>query len=266
MNESQLRKLGSATAKGGFRNEDAVVAKFNDWKNDRDARAWLETMGYDLKEIEKVVAVKLHGYKTDVQIQITIYLKNAISAENLSVKLVSNPQGFNQVDKRWVDKYAELWDMPASVVRALKLFTGELTPVRKENLRDPRRMFLDELDSKTQGEVVNFFQKNKFLIVSDILKGRGKFSAGWMLVALKKPIQDKLWALKSINHALNVFGNGTVEITKQGSLRIGKIGMQRKGGDAGRETSKMLQFKINPIYLLLDEKWQTKSQKKKEAK
>jgi hypothetical protein len=26
--------------------------------------------------------------------------------------------------------------------------------------------------------------------------------------------------------------------------------MQRKGGDGGRETAKMLQFKINPVHLL----------------
>lgn len=48
---------------------------------------------------------------------------------------------------------------------------------------------------------------------------------------------------------MNIFGQGDVRITNQGSLKIGKIGMQRKGGDAGRDTSKMLQFKINPVEL-----------------
>ena len=48
---------------------------------------------------------------------------------------------------------------------------------------------------------------------------------------------------------MNIFGKGSVEITSQGSLRIGKIGMQRKGGDGGRPTANMLQFKINPIRL-----------------
>lgn len=245
-----LVKLGSVTARGGFRNEDDIVEKFNNWKNDKNAREWLTIMGYDLKEIEKVVAIKLHGYKTDVQTQITIYMKKAISVENLSVKLVSNPQGFNQVDKRWVNKYAELWNIPSEIVKALKLFTGE-TPPSGNNLRDPRRMFFDEMDEETQEKTVSFFKKSKFLIVSDILKGRGKFSAGWMLVALKAPlaINGKNWVLKSINHAMNVFGNGVVAITDRGSLRIGKITVQRKGGDAGRDTSKMLQFKINPIEL-----------------
>ena len=35
-----------------------------------------------------------------------------------------------------------------------------------------------------------------------------------------------------------------------GNLKIGRVTMQRKGGDGGRETAKMLQFKINPALLI----------------
>jgi len=51
---------------------------------------------------------------------------------------------------------------------------------------------------------------------------------------------------------MNVFADGSVRITTQGSLKIGKITMQRKGGDAGRDSAKMLQFKINPVELFSD--------------
>ena len=248
MSKKDLIKLGSATAKGGFRNEDDIVAKFNDWKNDEDAQKWLEIMGYPIDEIEKVEAVKLHGYKTDVQVQIMIYMKKAIAAENLSIKLVSNPQGFNQIDKRWVDNYVELWDIPDDIVKILKMFTGEIPPKSVKGLRDKRKIFFDEMEKGSQKKILDFFTKNKFLIVSDILKGRGKFSAGWMLVALKSNGSCK-WTLKSINKAMNVFAEGRVRITPRGNLKIGKIGMQRKGGDAGRDTAKMLQFKINPVEL-----------------
>jgi len=46
------------------------------------------------------------------------------------------------------------------------------------------------------------------------------------------------------------FGYGSIVITDRGNIRIGKITVQRKGGDAGRETAKMLQFKINPAEIL----------------
>ncbi len=242
-------RLGSRTAKRGFETERDIADKFNNWRDDEDAQQWLTTMGYDLKEIEKVKAIIITGsHKTDVQVQITIYLKEAIAAENMSVKLVSNPQGFNQIDKRWIDKYVAMWNIPETITRALKLFTGEIKPTMG-NLRDPRRMFLDEMDTQTQKLIISFFSENRILVVSDILKGSDEFPVNWMMVVLKKKNENPEWVLKHINHVLNVFGSGEVRITARGSLRIGKITMQRKGGDGGRDTSKMLQFKINPVEL-----------------
>lgn len=91
-------------------------------------------------------------------------------------------------------------------------------------------------------------KNNKALIVSDILKGRGKFAAEWMLVA-QKIDNEARWVLKPINYCLNFFGNGEIVITQRGNFRIGKITMQRKGGDNGRKTANMLQFKLNPAEL-----------------
>lgn len=247
MKISNLIKLGSQTAKRGFKNEKDIVGKFNNWKIDEDAKTWLDIMGYPLDEIKKVEAVQLYGYKTDVQVQITIYLKKAIAAENLSVKLVSNPQGFNQIDKRRVDKYIEMWEIPEDVANILKLFTGEKNP-SKAGLKDNRRMFLNEMSNEAQEKIVRFFTENKILVVSDVLKGRGIFPANWMLVALVLEKESK-WILKSMNQAMNIFADGSVRITNRGSLIIGKIGMQRKGGDNGKDSSKMLQFKINPVLL-----------------
>ncbi len=251
MAKKKLVKLGSQTAKRGFKSERDIVRKFNNWQNDEDAQGWLKIMGYDLKKIEKVKAMVIkRSHKTDVQVQITIYLKKAIAIENLSVKLVSNPQGFNQVDKRWVDKYVAMWDIPNDIVKILKLFTGEIMPI-KTGLKDRRRMFFDEMSESDQKKIVDFFVQNKILIISDILKGSDEFSVDWMLVVLKKKNQNPEWCLKHINHVLNVFGGGDVRITNKGSLKIGKITMQRKGGDGGRETAKMLQFKINPLELFI---------------
>lgn len=249
MSKKKLIKLGSRTAKKGFKNEKDIAKKFNNWQDDEDAQHWLQIMDYDLRKIEKVKAVIITGsHKTDVQVQVKIYLKDIIAAENLSVKLVSNPQGFNQVDKRWVDKYTKMWNIPKDIMKALKLFTGEIKS-RRKSLRDPRRMFLDEMSVKTQKLIIDFFNKNKILIISDILKGSDEFSVDWVMVVLKRKNQNPKWCLEPINQVLNIFGSGDIQITEQGSLKIGKITMQRKGGDAGRETSKMLQFKVNPAEL-----------------
>jgi hypothetical protein len=238
---------GSQIAKDGFKNEDEVVEKFNNWHTDSESQQWLETMGYDLKEIEFVEAFKLSGYKTDVQVQVRIKLKNLIDVENLQVKLVSNPKGFNQIDKRWIDKYVEMWSIPLEIVEILKRYTGENKPTIPSP-KDKRRMFANEFTEEEQRAVLNWLENNKTLIISDILKGRGKFAAEWILVILKAN-KDSLWTLKPMNIAVNYFSQGDVIITKRGNFTIGKITMQRKGGDGGRITANMLQFKINPAEL-----------------
>lgn len=242
-----LIERGSQTAKDGFRNEDDIVNKFNDWEKDIDAQAWLILMKYKLEEIEFVEAVKISGFKTDVQVQVRIKLKKALDVENLQVKLVSNPKGFNQIDKRWIDKYDEMWDIPAEIISILKRYTGEMAPTIK-NPKDKRRMFANEFSDTEQQKIIEWLGKTQSLIVSDILKGSGKFAAEWMLV-VQKVEKNARWIIKPMNFCMNYFGNGDINITNRGNFKIGKITMQRKGGDGGRDTAKMLQFKINPAEL-----------------
>lgn len=204
-------------------------------------------MDYKLEEIEYVEAVKISGYKTDVQAQVSIKLKKALDVQHIQVKLVSNPKGFNQIDKRWVDNYQEMREIPKPILSILKRYTGEEKPNIIKS-KDKRRMFADEFEQTEQKKILNWLEKNKALIVSDILKGRGKFAAEWMLVA-QKDNKNSRWILKPMNFCMNHFGNGEVEITKRGNFKIGAITMQRKGGDAGRPTANMLQFKINPAEL-----------------
>ncbi|EAL52968.1 conserved hypothetical protein [Campylobacter upsaliensis RM3195] len=83
-----------------------------------------------------------------------------------------------------------------------------------------------------------FIMQNKILILNDILKGRGQFASEWFLVILK--LENKIeWVLKPINEVINFYG-GEVMFSPQGSLKIDKVTMQRKGGDGGRESAKML--------------------------
>ncbi|MDP8258198.1 MAG: type II restriction endonuclease [Candidatus Aadella gelida] len=247
MSKDRLISLGSQTAKNGFGNEHAIAAKFNSWKGDPEAKKWLRVMKYDLSEIGFVKAAVVSGHKTDVQVQVTIKMKEVISVENLQVKLVSNLKGYNQIDKRWVRSYVPLWEIPENVVEVLKHFTGELAPTIK-NPRDKRRMFLDEFSDNKRELAVSFFKENKSLIVNDILKGRGRLAAEWMLVA-QKIENNARWVLTPMNCAINFFGGGDITVTDRGSLKIGRITVQRKGGDAGRDTANMLQFKINPAEL-----------------
>jgi hypothetical protein len=109
-------------------------------------------------------------------------------------------------------------------------------------------MFLNELELSQQKAVIDFFTLNKDEIVSDLFAGDGVHDADWVMVALKATDKPR-WIIRSSADTIKFFGEGKVEITRAGNLKIGRITMQRKGGDAGRETAKMLQFKINPVHL-----------------
>ncbi|MFN6962765.1 MAG: type II restriction endonuclease [Pyrinomonadaceae bacterium] len=237
-------EIGSRTARNGFLNESEIAAKFNGWAGDKDAQDWLASMGYKLGAIESVTATKPHGEKADVVVRIKTKLGDR--SEGISIKLVSTPQGFNQIDKRWLSGYQRMWRMPENVVHALRLFVGEIKP--GEKTRNAERMFLNELDAETQKSVLSFFESNRDRILSDIFIGNGPFAAKWLMVALKSREKPK-WTIRKIEDAIRFFGQGPVVITRGGNLRIGRITMQRKGGDAGRDTAKMLQFKIDPAEL-----------------
>ena len=140
-----------------------------------------------------------------------------------------------------------MWNIPLDIITILKKYTGEISPTSNK-IKDKRRMFANELSETEQKSVLNWLKENQSLIISDILKGQGKFAAEWMLV-VHKVDKNARWILKSMNYCMNHFGNGEINITQRGNFKIGRITMQRKGGDGGRETSKMLQFKINPAEL-----------------
>lgn len=244
---NDLVELGSRTAKNGFKNEQEICEKFINWENDIEAKEWLKIMKYDLNEIEYVEAIVLHGYKADVNVQIKIKLKKAVDTENIQVKLVSNESGFNQIDKRSLGRYKDMWNIPLDVFFALQYFTGELKPYI-DNPRDERRMFLDEMTEKDRDLILNWFKRNKMLILTDVIKGRGQFSAEWVLVA-QKTDDDARWVLKNINEVLQYYSDGEVCMSPRGSICIGRVTVQRKGGDGGRPTANMMQFKLDPTEL-----------------
>lgn len=247
-----MAMTGSQIAKGGFQNEQNVADKFNNWKNDTDAQEWLKIMMYNLNEIEYVHAEKIgqKGYKSDINVEIRIHVKkkHLETVENIQVKLVSSKdRGFNQVEKRKVEYYIDQWHMNPEIVTLLKLYDGELPP--RSNGRNPKRMFVDEFTADEQNLLYGFFQKNLIMIISDVIRGRGRFAAEWTLVIQNYEDTYK-WRLLAVNEAIAIYAaDCKVIFTAQGNIKLGRISLQRKGGDGGADSANMLQFKANPLDL-----------------
>ena len=250
-----MAMTGSEIAKGGFSNEEEVANKFNNWKTDLDAQRWLKIMMYDLEEILDVKAEKIgqRGFKSDINVAISIFITKKLkqseitTVENIQVKLVSGKSGFNQVEKRKVSQYIKQWHLTPNLIRLLKHYDGEIPPYKPG--RHEKRMFVDEFSQEEQLELMNYFQSHIVMIVSDVIRGRGRFAAEWTLV-INKYQGNYNWVLISINEAIQFYlGDCKVNFTKTGNIHLGNITLQRKGGDGGADSANMLQFKSDPMIL-----------------
>jgi hypothetical protein len=177
------------------------------------------------------------------------------SIENIQAKLVSNKRGANQVDKRYISAYREsfLSDMPDNVYTGLRLYTGELPPIIT-NCRDEeqRRMYMDELQYDTRVAIIKYLTAKKSIILNGIFKGTGDRTADWLLIRQK---YDDVYRtlVRSMPYAIKFFGGGKVTISEKGNIKLGRVTLQRKGGDKGKRSACMAQFKIDPIDLLDNE-------------
>ena len=92
--------------------------------------------------------------------------------------------------------------MPNDIRKLFKYYTGEKSPTEYktniENLKDSRRIYLNEMKEEDKNKIINFIKENKVMIIADIIKGRGKFSAEWMLV-IQKVNSNYKWAHKENN-------------------------------------------------------------------
>lgn len=227
---------------GGFDNESQIISSFNAMSD--EAIIWLRHMGHDPNEISRVHAFKAAPrVKPDVICEIFDLDGVLVSTEKLSAKKASAKRGFNQIDRGDVLKrYKTLWpEMPDLTAEGLRLFTGNLLPTGLT--RNPKRMFFDELSSNHQIAIVDFFSSQKLRIVRDLLAGRQPEMAGWFL---GRDVSREKWTLLPISEAIDFYSAGPVVPTSRGSIQIGNLTVQRKGGDKGAPSATNLQFKFDP--------------------
>jgi hypothetical protein len=187
-------------------------------------------MGFDLDTISQIEAERPteHG-KADIRLKIMLK-DGAVHTHNISCKKGSG----NQVDKRWVDEYADSFGFSKTTRCALKKFTGEggytpgdllakheISQSKYNSLRDKRRFTFPELDSHEQQAILTDFGRNKMALIRFLLQGSGANAPEWFM---------KDWQLIPMEEAIRLAASdGQVMPTRTG-FRIGDIKVQRKGG------------------------------------
>lgn len=177
--------------------------------------------------------------------QIEIKIDSIIYREHVSIKKVTPKSNFNQIDKRKVDKYKEMWDIPDDITLLLKYFTGEV-----KDRPDIKKRKNVEYSIEDREKIEMFLNKNKIKILSDILRGRGGFAAEYMIVSeydVEGGIQHYMINVIEILNKLNnleFIMNPNKTTISLGDKSI--VSIQRKGGTPDPES---LQFKFKPLYV-----------------
>ena len=236
-------------ALSGFRNEDWVVSEFNNWKTSYWARQWLESMSYNPNKIEHLCAQTTRNMGFFNKADVLVLVESNV--EWISVKKFT--ASFNQIDKRWTDTYARLWNIPNDVAEIIKRYCGEqgyrprdlLADEQLKSITDVRRFNMNELSQVQREQVLDFFNENQQKIVKDVVSGRGKAAAKWMLVVEEEKDSPKRSVIIPISLAIEYCVGGAA-ITAKGNIKLGNLTVQRKGGDKGARTAQQLQFKFSP--------------------
>ena len=251
--------MSSEGAKGGFQAETNFINLVNnEWKTSSILKSIFHDMNIEFDNVEHMTCEKpiKHNVKTDCFILISYLLKNDKNIHNISIKLVSSKlkKGFNQIDKRWIKSYAELLNIPDDIVFLLKLYTGEKQvseyPNKPQILKDKkqRRLFADEMIIDDQKKLVKWFNENINAIFTLVFVGNDiEYQPNFMLL-IKGTGNNIEYKIHSITDAINFYkGDSKSSISGRGNFHLGKLTIQRKGGDKGKDTAKQLQFKFDPL-------------------
>lgn len=257
------RKWGSKTAKGGFDIEEIISKTFEKWENSPDAQDWLKVMNYDLEKIEDISARTPRGTgKADIILEIS--LPNNSARERITVKKTKDSR-FNQVSKRSVDDYAEIFNFSDMTRKALKKFCGEEgyrpKDLVKEGVLDrsdldslydtsyhdpPIRLSFEELSEEEQKSVERDFSKKQKVITKTVLAGDPLEVDWYMAVRAKRDNESyevEETMIEPIEETIDRYAQGGFRPSSRSSFYIGQIFVQRKSGTPDPEK---LQFKINP--------------------
>jgi hypothetical protein len=228
--------IGSIIARGGF----GAEFKFADFLPSTDGLDWLSTKLGQL--IYSGSAQVLGGHKkTDVIFRGPDH--------RLLISLKKSLVNFSQVERRELTKLHEVYHFPPEIFKLLNLFVGHLPPsaYTTKKTKSSKRMFMDEFSREEQQQIIQYFTALAPQIVKNCLQGlEAEYCPDFLVVTPSETDFSQAKLIPMSEAITMVLGDGVVELTPRGSLRIGNLTMQRKGGDNGAETAKDIQFKFKP--------------------
>ena len=148
--------------------------------------------------------------------------------------------------------------MPPSIYWILLKEEAKRLGKRPGELGKERRKTLNELSPELRKELLNFFEKYQYEIVKEALVDDYDIEHFYVVVvSIDENLQICRYYIVSAEKALNKLLEGGVKQGKRGTIYIGRVVLQRKGGDQRDKwddsVACQLQFKIRPSDLIINE-------------
>ena len=258
---------GSKIAKSGFKNEDNISKKINNWETDPEAKIWLKEMGINISKIKELDSktsreLGLGNIKSDVIV--------TIDGEKHGISVKFYTANFNQLQRGTVENISKLLEMPLFVTLAMKKIVGSeghqpqdylqdvelkllkekrknrFTQNQSETIERHKKLLIDDFPNNQRTKIRNWFDINKKTIIKILLRGKTAPSPQWFMAVKHNNGKISKTKIVSMENAINHFSKGEICFSNAGVFYIGKISMQRKSGDGGRISGQDLQFKIKP--------------------
>jgi len=255
--------LASKAAKSGFKAEERIINAIN--SNDEVGKKIIEA----IRDLSGYSLTLCSAFKCPPRAKADIGIAYNGKQILISVKKFDIDIGFdyNHVERKYVDFYAKKWSMPKDVYITLKKFVGEVdaqgNPISIEELKrdaellgmspgklsKKRRTFLHQMSAQTIKNVKRFFSENKMKILKDIFVNDEAIE---FFIVVKRGAGLAYYYVLPTKDVLDIYSKGDVKITPRGSLLVGRVELQRKGGDHWTTrgwvdtSASQLQFKIKP--------------------
>ena len=253
--------MASKAAKRGLKAEKRLINAINS----------MDELGKKLiKAIEDFLGLKCtscSAYKGPPRAKTDIVVTCNGRSILISVKEFDVKFDYNHVERHYLDFYAREWSMPRSVYISLKQFVGEINeqgaPIAIETLEreaerlgmspgklgKTRRIFINQMNYQTRETIKEFFRANKAEILKDVFINDENIE---FFIVVKREGDTAHYYVVPTKDMVDIYSTGDVIITPRGSLQIGKVVLQRKGGDHRTNggwvdvVASQLQFKIKP--------------------
>ena len=218
-----LREIGSVTAKGGFKFEEAFISEcLKGWQSPLGTQVLLH-FGANPDDTDWTVSAQkpaackseeaLKGFCKKVDVQVAVaYRGLPVGPMNVSCKRFA--AGFNQVHKQPCHRLAAFFDWSPSMLNSLRLCTGDPEGVAPsavfgQAMPSSGRSLLAKLPPELLEEIVVWFSEHKKDFISATLTGVPVLGASHL--AAYYPAQ-KLVNIHTMHDVVNVLSEGLTTV------------------------------------------------------